>query len=272
MSTPEKFEFIDLSLDYSAELLDRFYNEVYLPAFPIEGEREELVSWKRQLTRPRRGGGPEFALIIAGRELKSENPTIAGGTVLEYYLASNVGLLTYLVVDPAFRGKNLSRLLLKKQLDAVDRAAEKHFPGRKPYAYFSEMNDPALPESHQDKQDPDQRFCILSRLGFHMLDFPYVQPRLHGRRGRYHGLKFLVHEHTWSRFEERGVVEDREPSNAIRAGTLKNFIEEFYREVEGKHPDPARDPDYAGMMEFLNSTLVLEAAGVPRGTPTIPGG
>lgn len=255
---PEELEFQDLAAQYSEALLSRFYQEVYLPAFPIPDEREELDSWKDQLTIPRPPGAPETRIIIAGLGLKGGHPTLAGGTIVEYYPGSNLGLLTYLVVDPAFRGRNLSRILVDKQLNGADQAAEELAPGRRPYAYLSEMNDPNLPESQKDGQDPHQRWRILSKLGFCILDFPYVQPRLRGRARRYYGLKLLAHEHTWSRFQGGGEpTPDQEPDHQIRAGTLRNFLEEFYREVEGVLPDPAQDQDFAGMLEFLDRTPLV---------------
>lgn len=250
----QPLEFLDLASQYSEALLGRFYQEVYLPAFPIPDEREELDSWKDQLTSPRPPGAPETRIILAGLGLEGKSPILAGGTIVEYYPGSNVGLLTYLVVDPAFRGRNLSRTLVNKQLEAADRAAERLSPGRRPEAYFSEMNDPDRAESRKDRQDPHQRRRILSKLGFCVLDFPYIQPRLRGRSQRYYGLKLLAHERTWSRFQ--GRAEDRrgeaDPGRVIRADTLRNFIQEFYTQVEGVPPDPSQDPDYAKMLEFLD--------------------
>lgn len=239
----------DLAENYSASMLRRFYHDVYLPAFPILDEREDLDVWQSLLT-PKDRTMPETHIIIGKYGEKNGQTTIAGGIVEEYYRRSQVGLISYLVISPEFRGRGLAQHFMQAGIKASDRASERLTPGGKPCAYLAEANDPACPESHNDSQDPHMRLMLLSRLGFHLAEMPYVQPRLAGRENRYYGLRLLAHEATWRANEPTTTGAGIEAT--IDSGILKMFLEEFYTAVEGK-PSPS-DGDYAAMISFLDAT------------------
>jgi len=161
---------------------------------------------------------------------------------VEYYPQSNVGLLTYVVISPAFRGKGLARKLVEGGIMAIDSSAQNLKSGSKPYAYLAETNDPAFEISWDDTQNPRERVKILHRLGFCALNFPYVQPHLEADKGRFYGLKLLVHEKTWGPGEEK---------SRLKKQVLKNFLFEFYRELEGE--DSFKDPEFRRMIAFIDN-------------------
>jgi len=196
---------------------------------------------------------PETHIIIGQYQKENSQSTIAGGIVEEYYCRSQVGLITYLVLSPEFRGRGLARHFMQAGINAIDKAAERLAPGRKPFVYLAETNDPACPESHNDSQDPHKRLMLLSRLGFYLAEMPYVQPRLAGRENRYYGLKLLAHEATWRSSESMMPGSGKEAR--IDSGILKNFLEEFYTNVEGE-PSP-EDEDYKGMITFLDAAPLV---------------
>ncbi|MGV8121483.1 MAG: GNAT family N-acetyltransferase [Candidatus Xenobiia bacterium LiM19] len=248
----DAIETLDLARSYDESLLDVFHNRLYMPAFPIQDEREELSSWKQCLAHPAESG-TETHIILAGYHLQDKNPVIAGGVVVEYYLGSQVSLLTYIVVASEFRGRGLARRLVKEANEEMKAAAERINPKNRPLAYFAESNDPASALTSQDSQDPYQRLMLLSRLGYYEVDFPYIQPRLEGRSNRYYGLKLLAHRASWG--EDQAVLNEGAAHFKLESSIVRSFINDLYTVLEG--PPSLQDRDYKGMMDFLDERKAL---------------
>jgi hypothetical protein len=244
-----ELELVDLALNYSEKLLKNFYYEVYLPAFPIKDEREDFEAWQRSLICPA-PEGPATHIIIGGYNLQTSQPVIAGGQAVEYYVKSNAGLMTYLVIAEPFRGKGLAKIFTKAGISALNASALPWTDGQKPFAYFSETNDPNNLESFNDTQNPLQRIILLSKLGFYLVHFPYVQPRLEGRSKRYYGLKLIVHELSFQ--SQSGPAQDQDSQAKLKAGIIESFLKEFYKSCEGKIP-PKSDPDWMKMSKFIRT-------------------
>jgi hypothetical protein len=102
------FEIVDLKDYHSEALLKRFYEDLYLPAFPITDEREDPGIWARLLwSMDPVPQTPILHRLLIGQNLRRRNQTsIVAGHLFEYYPESSCGFLTYLVVSPLFRGKS----------------------------------------------------------------------------------------------------------------------------------------------------------------------
>lgn len=245
-------ETLNLAHSYDESLLDAFYHRLYIPAFPIQDEREDLSSWKWYIAHPEESGA-ETHIILTGYRLQEKNPVIAGGVVVEYYLRSQVSLLTYIVVASEFRGRGLARRLVKEANLEMKAAAERIHLKSRPLAYFAESNDPASPLTSQDPQDPYQRLMLLSRLGYYEVDFPYIQPRLEGRSNRYYGLKLLAHRASWG--EDQAVFPEGAAYFEMESSIVRSFINDLYTVLEGQ--PSLLDRDYKSMMDFIDVRKAL---------------
>ena len=170
-----------ITLPDDEPLLDRFYADVYLPAFAHQ--REPLETWKQRLA-----GGP-YDLTIA---IEHEDGAPIAGVAFEHYRESRTGLITYGVVAPHARRRGLGRAL-------IDHAVES-LRGRGATLVLGELHDPA-------KGGDPGRLARFRRWGARVVDVPYVQPDLgfgrdrellliafHPRQGPIAGLAAFFHE------------------------------------------------------------------------------
>jgi len=180
-------------------LLAEFYRSIYLDAFA--SQREPLEAWQRAL----RGERP-YALTIS---VVLDGDAIAGGIAYELYPTSRCGLVTYMVVAPAYRRAGLGKHM---QGDAV---AELRARGAR--AVFGEIDDPRTRgEVARKRLERNQRW------GARVVDTRYVQPAL-----------------------GPGLERDRElilialaPTGDTMAGEIvDSFIRELYLATETGPPD-----------------------------------
>jgi len=178
-------------------LLDAFHAGVYLDAFAHQ--REPVEAWKRALW----GDAPvELTVRIARR-----GGAIAGGIAYERYPRSGCGLLTYLVVGEAARGRGLGRRLLDDAITALRGAGA-------PYV----LGEVSVP----DDDDSRERIARFQRWGAHVLDCAYVQPALGPGLARDPHLRLLAFGAT----------------SPARGAILRAFVAELYEATEGA-ADPA---------------------------------
>lgn len=233
-------EFVDTAAEFPRwdPLLQRFYHEVYLPAFPIEDEREELEAWRIRLRDPA-GQGYETHPVLVGTGLSSEAPEILGGYVAEYYPCSNTALFTYVALRRGHGHRDLTAILTAHAIAMAEEAARRAGAGHV-RACFAEMNDPEQTPDPRDPMDPRKRAALLSRLGFLVCGCPYLQPRLVGRSQRYTRLRLLVHRHTLN------------GKDTLSSALVHDFLVEFFTAVEG--PQALGDPQVRDVLETIRSS------------------
>jgi GNAT superfamily N-acetyltransferase len=184
------------------ELLERFYREVYLPAFATQ--REPIDAWHAALA-----GERGYALTI---RVALEGSEIRGGIAYELYPRSRCGLVTYMVVAPSARRSGLGREL--------QMAATRELRDRGALAVFGEVNDP---RSSHDGESADEAWTRLERnqrWGARVVDVRYVQPDL--GHGRDRGLLLIALD------EQRREL----PGELVRG-----FVAELFEANEGGPPD-----------------------------------
>jgi GNAT superfamily N-acetyltransferase len=191
-------------------LLAAFHAGVYLDAFAAQ--REPLEAWQRALrgeapyeltVRVVRDGGPDQ--VGAGR--------IAGGIAYELYPRSRCGLVTYMVVAPAFRRHGLGKEL---QASAVDELF-----ARGARAVFGEIDDPQV-----HGEVAAQRLARNRRWGARVVDTRYVQPALGPGLARDRELILIA-------LAGRQPLPDTMPGEVV-----ESFVRELYACTEGGDPDP----------------------------------
>ena len=150
-----------------AELLARFYRDVYMPEFAAQ--REPLEAWQAALA-----GDQPYRMFV---RIVVEHGEIRGGITYELYPRSGCGFVTYMVIAPAARRAGLGkRLLLEAASDLVARGAR---------AVLGEVNDPRL----CGEWDRLERF---QRWGCRVVDAKYVQPALGPGLERDRGLVLIA--------------------------------------------------------------------------------
>ncbi|HEU0037566.1 MAG TPA: GNAT family N-acetyltransferase [Kofleriaceae bacterium] len=150
-------------------------------------------------------------------ELVVDADDIAGGIAYEHYPRSGCGLVTYLVIAPAMRGRGLGRQLLG------DAAIELHAAGAR--AVLGEVNDPR-------RASPDAAVAAWARLhrferwGARVVDARYIQPALGPGLARDRQLVLIA-------LAGATPLPDALPGAVVRA-----FVDELYAVTEGGPPDP----------------------------------
>jgi len=170
---------------------------------------------------------------------------ILGGVCCEHYPASNSGLVTYIAVSSKAKGTGLSHPLIASVLSALTQTSKSQgHPGCS--AIFLETNSDAV-DPTLDVMLPSVRRRILFRLGFRVLRFAYVQPRLSEAQDKCRDLYLAVHQ---SSLESDTV--------RLRAEVLLRFLREFYVVLQGEE-SLLEDEDYVEAERWLREREFVEA-------------
>ena len=197
---------VDITREDEA-LLDAFYEGIYLADFAPQ--REPLEAWKRALW-----GGAAYEMHV---RLALEGETILGGIAYELYPQSRCGLVTYMVVGPAARGRGLGRTL------QTDAARSLFASGAR--AVFGEVNDPRVPHAYESVEQSWTRLERNQRWGARVLLTPYIQPSLGPGLSRDHGLLLIA------------LAGDAPLPASLPGALVRDFIAELFAANEGGPPD-----------------------------------
>jgi len=297
---------IDLDCSESPlRLLRAFHAGVYTREFPDPDERELLANMEDYLRRKSEGwhGRNNYHILLL---LQEESGEIAGGVVADYFACSNVGVIEFMVVDPAQQGRGLGRRLLSEithrfRVDAV-RAGYAALCG-----ICGEVNDPYRRCEVQEHLDAFARLRMWHGFGFGLLDFPYVQPALSEGQEAVHGLglmfrpeteecrssvparfvrQFVADYQVWAmripepeaRPEFRRIAEWLRPHRDVRLLDMLDYIgeepEPLFHPVEIRDGDHTRLAQFARVYQecFSNDETAVEVSEFSRGTCTITDG
>jgi GNAT superfamily N-acetyltransferase len=167
--------FIDLR-NTPADLarLDRFYEELFVPGFPDEDERESLETLRNNLTKVERGfyGRNAYHIILG---LEDDRPVAA--CISDYLAESNCAAIEYILVAENRRGSGIGRAIhdyAVKVATADARAAG----ALQLNSIMIEVNDPYCAPPELDTIDAFSRVMMWHKWGYQRLVFPYQQPAL----------------------------------------------------------------------------------------------
>jgi len=231
-------EILDLRTKPDEQLLQEVYTTVYLTSFTIPSEQEDPSVWRPRLW----GAAPqplELHVLVAGTALdRPAQRKLYGVNFCELYLASACGLLTYLVVTEAYRGRGLARRLVAEGITLLQNRARalELAPAQQLRAFFSEANDPTKVSA--DVMDPWARLQAFGRMGARIVPIPYVQPELVPGQGACHDLLLLA----WPT--------DGQPIDRLSARVVRDFLADFYR-ASGVD-EPEGDPDFQQMVAAVD--------------------
>jgi GNAT superfamily N-acetyltransferase len=153
-------------------LLARFHRGVYQDEFPDPDERESLANMALALEQS--GASRDAYHVVLALDARGE---VVGGVIADYLAGPDAGVVEFLVVAPAWRGRGVGRLLLEDvERRLVEDARAAGYDGLA--CVVAEMDDPCRAAGVRDMFDPHARLSIWQRWGYRRLDFDYVQPAL----------------------------------------------------------------------------------------------
>ena len=254
---------------FSMRILTQFYEELMIPNFPLDEERDDLDDWLYYLDPSDTSPGfdmsdyPSMDVLILCHTADDENntTTIIGGIAFEYYPLCQLGLLSYMVVSDQFRRLGILATLHPVFCEALQ-ALHQHSgqTNTKIRAIVAETN--TTNAGDVPPEEIRKRHEILYRLGYRLLEFPYVQPPLATDVQSFDEIMLLVFlgsvtDTDASPSEQEaaeGAVGDKKINNqasAIRTkcGSLQTqvlfqFVLEFYHSVFGRESNQFQDHWY----------------------------
>lgn len=156
-------------------LLSRIYNEVYVPSFPIEEERDDYEGVMSYITTET--PNCRTFILAYGDDLDDPDPAKAalkGFVMGSYFERSSTGYAFYLGVAPEYRKEGIGKKLMETLTGEIARHAESR--NRRLEGMFAEVNDPAKVSPDQDSMPPVQRALFYDRLGWKKIPIDYTQP------------------------------------------------------------------------------------------------
>ncbi len=223
------------------ELLQRFYDDCFVPEFPDRDERESLKNIKEYLNRKEKGWYKKnnYHVVIL---LDGDKPI--GGSISDYLDEANAGVIEYIVIQPDYRGKGLGGQLLEQTERLLHEDAD-NSRGRPLDWIVSEMDDPYVTPTPTSRFDPFARVKIWHKFHYRLLNFPYTQPPLSSDRSAVRTL-LLVAKSCSPRFT------DSVPSTDVR--TLVREYLRWAMRIEAADDNK----EFKEMCEFLRPDRRVE--------------
>lgn len=156
-----------------------------------------------------------------------------------------------LPVSPASKSSGLSKVLVSHVLTSLNAESTRCGHARCSAIFLETNNDHV--DASKDVMLPATRRKVLHKLGFRILKFEYVQPRLSDNQDKCRDLYFAVHE---------SFLEERENENGAKINVLKSnhllgFIKEFYVVLQGEKA-LTEDEDYLKAENVLTESEIVE--------------
>ena len=222
-----EFKFIDnRTFDPAAEaLLGEFEEQIYLPAFPDEGEREPFAG----ITARIRAGAESYPQTFA--VLAWHQGALAGGEIFDWYPDCGAAELIYIALLPGCRGARLGDELLREGVRQLSRSLAER--GETMRRLFFETENPFLSET-DDGMDKVSRVRFFARNSACRVPIRYYQPPLAPGAPWAENLYLCM----LPEFSEGGAE--------LPAGELKEFLRCFFRGL-------GASTDHPRFLEMLRS-------------------
>lgn len=249
--------------DYALDLMRRAYHDIYVPAFPIEDERDSLEKIESRLKEP--VNGVERVILLAGKHLDDPQKAEVYGISIAYYYGSHqAGLLAYNAIDPQYQQMGLGRLMVQGRIKGLEELAAQS--GKPLKSVIIEVNDPQKVSPEEDSMDPNKRVALFEKWGARQIPVPYAQPALAPGQEKCHTVMLMA-------YPQNGQYPDAKGVGA--------FVEGIYAANNNGAVDYKQDADFLATMQALEkwgkfkdldpnraqSTPDAAAKGDPRAKP-----
>lgn len=257
---------VDLSESFDPKVVRSFYEQIMVPMFPLDEERDTLEYFLGGINPAGPGIGDEEVLHVVCAfadplELGDsavewvphtevpKNCQLAGAVCFEYYMTPNITLLTYIAALPSFRGRGIGRKLVDAVEEYSCEDAMEYNSIAQCRAIFAETHGHGLVD---DVMDCTARQKVLKSYGFEHIVFPYVQPPLAKGGKSAEDLILLVkilseHEVTKSSDEKRRMLNGQ---------LVYQFLEAFWPYEE--YEDVKSREYYQAAVDYLSTMDTLE--------------
>ena len=226
-----ELKFIDSRTFSDAAAVDfaLFEKEIYIPAFPDEGEREPFGNILDRI-RSGKDAYPQSFAVLA-----HEGGELVGGEIYDWYPDCRAAELIYIALKPGCRGAGLGDELLGGGAELLARELEAR--GERLGRLYFETENPFLSDT-DDGMDKVSRIRFFARNSACRVPIRYYQPPLSPGAPWADNLFLCM----LPRFSEGG--------SRLPAAELKEFLSCFYRGLETstdetKFQDMMRSIDYA---------------------------
>ena len=229
---------------FDLDVLTQFYDELMIPNFPLQEERDDLDDWLMYLDPSQRtrdssstvttsaisDEGPSMDVLILRSVNNSTNTnTIIGGIAFEYYPQARAGLLSYMVVSSDFRRLGILATLHPVFCEALQ--------GLHQVATRSETRISAILAETNTTIAGDvppevarKRHEILYKLGYRLLEFPYVQPPLAPDVDSFDDIMLLLYV---GKPDDATTNNNKTATTTIPTQVLYDYVLDFYHSVFG---------------------------------------
>ena len=261
-------QLVSMKESFDLELLTRFYNDIMIPNFPLEEERDDLEDWIYCLDPVKNNNGSEHqhqsypsmdVLLLIKHQVQSALPreetptfstgsTIVAGVAFEYYKQAECGLLSYMVIPTEFRRLGIMRSIHPVACHAMQLLHQEHASttnianvGPAIRAILAETNTPDAGDVSPSVIR--KRHESLYRLGYRHLKFPYIQPALADDAKSFDEIILLIY-----------TPSDRHTttSTTIETEILKQYIVDFFQSVKGYDNEIYKEDWYYQLVEWFS--------------------
>ena len=238
---------------FDLEVLTQFYDELMIPNFPLEEERDDLEDWLLYLdpaNQPQRDeeaeDGPSMDVLILRASSPDGSSAIIGGIAFEYYPQARAGLLSYMVVSSDYRRLGILAALHPVFCHALQGLHQEATQTSTDIsAILAETNTTTagdVPEAVARK-----RHEILYKLGYRLLEFPYVQPPLAPDVGSFDDIMLLVFV---GNNDSSDDDDDSDRTTTMPTQVLHDYVLDFYHSVFGYNSLDFRDHWYYRLVKW----------------------
>lgn len=218
--------------------LEGSWYQEFRKAFPMDTERERPEGFVQLLKNSKKNFKKHDYIIIS---LEDKNEIIGGSTMNRLTSEDyTVAIFEYTFIDKRYRNLGLGRVFTREKLDEIKRQAENL--ESKFVATLAETKNPertSLTDFKKEDMSIKTRRKILSRWGYKVIDFPYVQPPL------YKGCKLAYHLDLLIRPMDEGICGWK---NDMPSKDLKKILDMYFDIFKNFNPNSSY---YKGMVDYI---------------------
>lgn len=222
-----EYEEVRLQDHASISALGTFYTDIYMECFPNPDERETFDHLLGYLRQAEGRGDYRYHILLA----RDENGRVVGGSIFDYFPASNAGVIEFIAVRPDSQSGGIGSAVYRQVLSVLARDAFE-LSHRALDFVFCEIDSPAHSMASVKKY-----LYFWSKHHYKRLDFSYIQPSLSPAQEAVTGLWLTV-------VPQNGRME-------MLSGEYVLGVVSDYMRLCMQIPDPASHPDFQAMRREL---------------------